>query len=104
MTWRSRSKPRITKSGTTGQACHSMQGKGEAWLSEGLRYIAEEECPFCGQDLASVELIQAYASFFSKEYHALRDEVTRLSGQVEAAIGDRVSASLDQTVLQNNNS
>ncbi len=57
-----------------------------------------------GKAWLAVDLIQAYRSFFSREYHALRDEVTGLSGQVDAAIGDRVSAAIDQTVLQNNNS
>jgi wobble nucleotide-excising tRNase len=85
-------------------ARHQMQARGETWLAEGLRYIAGEECPFCGQGLTGIDLIQAYRSFFSREYHALRDEVTGLSGQVESAVGDRVVAAIDQTVLQNDNS
>jgi wobble nucleotide-excising tRNase len=84
-------------------ARHAMQASGETWLTEGLRYVASDECPFCGQGLGGVDLIQAYSSFFSREYHALRDEVTGLIDQVEGAIGDRVSAAIDQTVLQNTN-
>jgi wobble nucleotide-excising tRNase len=84
-------------------ARHRMQTRGEPWLTEGLRYVAAEACPFCGQDLAGVDLIQAYRSFFTREYHALRDEVTGLSGQVEAAIGERVSATIEQTILPNSN-
>jgi wobble nucleotide-excising tRNase len=85
-------------------ARHQLQARGETWLAEGLRYITGEECPFCGQDLAGANLIQVYRSFFSREYHALRDEVTGLSRQVESAVGDRVSAAIDQAILQNNNS
>jgi hypothetical protein len=85
-------------------ARHQMQAWGETWLAEGLRYIAGEECPFGGQGLTGIDLIQAYRSFFSREYHALRDEVTGLSGQVEGAVGDRLVAAIDQTVLQNDNS
>jgi wobble nucleotide-excising tRNase len=85
-------------------AHHQMQARGETWLAEGLKYVAREECPFCGQDLSGTHLIRAYRSFFSREYHALREEVTGLSGQVENAVGDRISAAIDQTVLQNNNS
>ena len=85
-------------------ARHAMQPHGEAWLTEGLQYVVNDECPFCGQDLAGLDLIQAYRSFFSTEYHTLRQEVTDLSDQVESAIGDRVAAAIDQTVLQNNNS
>jgi len=84
-------------------ARHGMQARGESWLAEGLGYGAAEECPFCGQSLAGVDLIRAYRSFFSREYHALRDEVTALSGQVEAAIGERVSMAIENTILQNGN-
>jgi wobble nucleotide-excising tRNase len=84
-------------------ARHRMQARGEAWLSEGLGHVAEDECPFCGQALAGNELIEAYRSFFSREYHALREEVTALGAQVNAAIGDRIAAAMAQTVLQNSN-
>ncbi len=85
-------------------ARHPMQERGQTWLAEGLRYVAHEECPFCGQGIGGSELIQAYRSFFSREYHALRDEVNQLSSGVERSIGDRVSTAIDQTVLHNNNS
>jgi len=83
---------------------HAMQARGEAWLTEGLQYVASDECPFCGQGLAGLDLIQAYRSYFSKEYHALRTEVTELSSEVGSALGDRATAAIAQTVLQNNSS
>ena len=83
-------------------ARHPMQARGETWLSEGLGYVNHEECPFCGQGVAGIDLVQAYRALFSREYHALRDEVTGLSGQVDTAIGDPVAAAIDQTVVQNN--
>jgi hypothetical protein len=53
--------------------------------------------------LVGVRLIQAYSSFFGREYHALRTEVDNLGAQVDSAIGERVAAGIVQTVLQNNN-
>ena len=84
-------------------ARHPMRERGETWLTEGLGFVAHDECPFCGQDVNGVGLIQAYRSFFSREYHALRDEVNHLNGEVERSIGDRGSAAIEQAVLQNNN-
>jgi wobble nucleotide-excising tRNase len=84
-------------------ARHRMQTRGETWITEGLQYIAEDSCPFCSQRLEGVGLIQDYRSFFSREYHALRQEVTGLKRQVDAAIGERAAAALEQTVLQNGN-
>jgi wobble nucleotide-excising tRNase len=84
-------------------ARHQMQAHGEAWLTEGLGFGAGDACTFCGQSVGGVDLIKAYRDFFSREYHALRAEVTALSGQVEAAIGDRVSGPIEQTLLSNSN-
>jgi wobble nucleotide-excising tRNase len=85
-------------------AHHRMRERGETWLAEGLGYVAEEGCPFCGQNLDGVELIVAYRSYFSREYHALRNEVTAMNGQVEDAVGHRVSATIEQTFVENNGS
>src|SRR5579883_134785 len=82
-------------------ATHRMQARGEAWLTEGMQYVEGESCPFCGQDLAGVDLIRAYRDFFNREYHALRDEVVGLSRQVDTALSDRVAAGIEQTVVQN---
>lgn len=84
-------------------ARHGMQARGEPWITEGLQYIADDSCPFCSQRLDAVGLIQDYRSFFSREYHALRDEVTALKRQVDTAIGERAAATIEQTLLQNGN-
>jgi len=84
-------------------AHHPMQARGETWITEGLQYVTDNSCPFCSQRIDAVRLIQDYRSFFSREYHALRDEVTGLKRQVDAAIGERAAAALEQTILQNGN-
>jgi len=85
-------------------ARHRMQARGENWLTEGLRYVTDDACPFCGQLLTGISLIQAYNDFFSREYHALSNEVTELGRQINAAIGERIAAAIQQTLLQNANS
>jgi wobble nucleotide-excising tRNase len=82
-------------------ARHRMQARGEQWITEGLQYAADGSCPFCAQRIDAVPLIQDYRSFFSREYHALRDEVTALKRQVDAAIGERIASALEQTGTQN---
>lgn len=84
-------------------ARHNMQTGGETWLREGLSYATGDTCPFCGQSLTGMGLIQAYQTFFSREYHTLRDEVEALSEQIENALAERVAAGIEQAFLQNNN-
>jgi wobble nucleotide-excising tRNase len=80
---------------------HRMRARGEPWLTEGLQYVVDGSCPFCAQQTDAVGLIQDYRSFFSREYHALRDEVTGLKRQVDTVIGERNAATLEQLVTQN---
>ncbi len=82
-------------------ARHRMQTRGEPWITEGLLYIVDDSCPFCDQRIDAVGIIQDYKSFFSREYHALRDEVTALKRQVDEAIGERSAAGLERTAAQN---
>jgi wobble nucleotide-excising tRNase len=69
-------------------AHHQMGGSGEIWLSQGLGYIANEQCPFCGRDITANDLIAAYRSHFNAAYKALKQEATQLSQKVTDAIGD----------------
>lgn len=82
---------------------HHMHERGETWLTEGVRYLADGSCPFCGQNVTGLELIRAYESFFGEEYHALREEVSALTTQVENALGDRAVAAIQQTFMRNEN-
>jgi wobble nucleotide-excising tRNase len=82
-------------------AKHHMQNRGETWLAEGLRYVTDDTCPFCEQPLEGVQLIRDYNSFFSAEYHALRDEVTGLKRQVDEVLGDLIATGLERTATQN---
>ena len=82
-------------------ARHEMAERGEPWLSEGLGYIRDENCPFCARSLAGVPLIDAYKAFFSDAYHALRDEIGALARDIEADFGDREIAAIERTADQN---
>jgi wobble nucleotide-excising tRNase len=70
-------------------AAHRMTDHGEAWLAEGMPFIADDKCPFCGQGLKNVSLIGAYRALFSKAYEALKNDIASLRGDVERDFGDR---------------
>lgn len=67
---------------------HQMGVSGEIWLSQGLGYISNEQCPFCGRDITANDLIAAYRSHFNAAYKALKQEIAQLSQKVTDAIGD----------------
>lgn len=82
-------------------AKHEMGERGEPWLSEGLTYAPEDECPFCGQDLQGVDLIASYRAFFSEAYHAFRAEISEMREGVEADFSDRNLQRIETVAAQN---
>jgi len=88
----------------TGQIkAHVMHARGETWLSEGLGYIQENICPFCGQALDGVAatLIGAYKAYFSEAYNALRTEIATLRQGIENEFSDREIARIEKLFDQN---
>jgi wobble nucleotide-excising tRNase len=80
---------------------HSMHERGEPWLSEGMGYVRNNTCPFCGRPLDGVALIAAYKAYFSEAYSALRTEITSLRKLIDDAFSDRELARIERTLDQN---
>jgi len=80
---------------------HQMGHQGEAWLSQGLGFIENDNCPFCGQGIDANELITAYRSHFNAAYKALKQEVTQLSRRITNAIGESSLNTTQQTISNN---
>ena len=68
-------------------AKHGMHGF-EDWVSRGQSYLSGDECPYCGQSIAALDLIQAYRSHFNKAYTDLKQDVASLDEQVAEALAD----------------
>ena len=82
---------------------HAMHGRGQTWLSEGVGYVRNETCPFCGQSLTpAAQLVAAYRAFFSERYRSLRNDIDAMATSVEYVLGDRQIASIERILDQNN--
>jgi wobble nucleotide-excising tRNase len=82
-------------------AQHQMGHQGESWLSQGLGYIKDNRCPFCGQGVQLNELIEAYRSYFSTAYKDLKQEVAQLTERVNSGIGETSLAPIQQAIASN---
>jgi wobble nucleotide-excising tRNase len=81
---------------------HAMHGRGESWLSEGLGYIQDNSCPFCGQTLDGVTApIGAYKAYFSENCNDLRTEIVDLRQDIENLFGERQTAEVERLLDQN---
>ena len=82
-------------------AQHQMGQQGEPWLSQGLSYVKDDRCPFCGQGVRASDLIGAYRSHFNAAYGSLKHEVAQLSQRVNSAIGETSISSAQQAIADN---
>jgi wobble nucleotide-excising tRNase len=83
-------------------ARHGIQGAGDRWLSEGMPFIAEDSCPFCGRDgLSNLGLIRAYRAHFSEAYATLQAELAAARAAVDRIFGATEQANLRMLVERN---
>lgn len=63
---------------------------GEGWLDIGTRHIVDERCPYCGQNLAGVELVDHMRQYFGGAYRALVAAVTEGVASARSSLGQGV--------------
>lgn len=78
-----------------------MDQRGEGWIEQGLEYMQDDQCPFCGQNLVGINLIAAYRSYFSRTYRNLKDEIGRMSSCLEGMLAQEKILGIRGTVADN---
>ena len=78
-----------------------LDANGEEWLESGARYATDDDCPFCGQDLANSDLIALYRSYFNEAYRQLKRDVSTLPHRVTAALKGNAIADMARTMATN---
>jgi len=78
-----------------------MDQKGESWVNDGLGYIKQDRCPFCGQSLAGQELIKAYRAYFSAAYTSLKTEIGQLILKVKDDFSQEAILHLQESISSN---
>jgi wobble nucleotide-excising tRNase len=73
----------------------------ESWLSEGLRAVRDDECPFCGQPAGATDLLSAYRAYFSESYGALKEKVAARRKEIEAVVGQAAAQRLHTAMERN---
>jgi len=69
----------------------------EAWVSTGQSFVGADDCPFCGQTLEGLSLIEAYKGYFNQAYADLKKQVVVLAQQAATGLADeRISALTSQ--------
>jgi wobble nucleotide-excising tRNase len=64
----------------------------EDWVSRGQQYLGGPTCPFCGQAIDGIALIESYRSYFNKAYTNLKYQLTELQTQIPAGLSESRAA------------
>jgi wobble nucleotide-excising tRNase len=73
---------------------HGMKSGGEEWLQKGIGYIADDQCPYCGQGLKGLALVKAYQQVFSENYEQLKVSALAVLTLIERDFGDRATGAI----------
>lgn len=82
-------------------AARQMERAGEAWLSQGLHFLAGDSCPFCRQNICGNDLIAAYKAHFDGSYRQLKQEVEALKQKILSSVGEAAVGDALQTLASN---
>ena len=78
-----------------------MAKSDEPWLSTGLTLLNGKECPFCGQTVDGVALIDSFRSLFSDAYNDLKIQLRNLQSALNKSLGDSVVPNLQRSLAEN---
>jgi hypothetical protein len=90
----------MTWSATTGE-CHKLGGRAEERLISGVEHIVDDQCPFFGQSLDGLELVDAFRKVFCAEYAKLKEHISVGQKVIEDRFSDLRVSLLDNRFESN---
>lgn len=78
-----------------------MGDNGEIWLQEGVSYAKDDKCPFCGQAITGLELIQSYKGYFSQDYARLKSAIQAMDLVVRENFSEDVLLNMQKIFGEN---
>ncbi len=81
-------------------AAHGMKSADKDWLVEGLSYISEESCPFCGQNVQGLPLIGAYRSVFNETFRSFQHSIDKMIDDIGKQFGELAISEFKHLVSQ----
>ena len=80
-----------------------LDREAEAWVSDGMLYVSSDDneidaasCPFCGQSLDGITLVQHYQAYFSEGYRDLKKTIEETRNNIEEKYGEGLKANFER--------
>jgi wobble nucleotide-excising tRNase len=85
----------------TALALAQLQERVAEIIADGMSHLSEDNCPFCGQSLKGLALIEAYRRVFGEGYRDMKAAVEETRAVIEREFGDRAIGLLE-TLIETN--
>lgn len=82
-------------------AKHKMGDDGKDWLESGIDFIADENCPFCAQNIAGNAQVAAYKAVFSDTYRGLKSKIATMRKTIQEQFGGASVAGIEVACQKN---
>ena len=83
-------------------ASHVKPGS-ERWIAQGLLLSDGAQCPFCGQNIQNLDLVDAFRRYFSETYAEFKGELSTLSDLLTQEFSDAALLSAQRALDNNGN-
>lgn len=81
---------------------HLTDTNSSDWVQKGLELQSKDNCPFCGQDVSQVELLEMYRIYFNDEYANLKEAVDSISTEALNIVDPGIIGRLTEARARNN--
>lgn len=100
--------PEIDESAVRTVRAHfdSIGPDGETWVADGVVHLEsisdddDEICPFCGQSLSGLDLIDAYRGYFGEAYRNHKEQIARLKRTIESQLSENKLATIQRAIQE----
>lgn len=79
---------------------HLSSDGAEKWINDGQKFLTDNSCPFCSQNIEGHDLIAAYKSYYNMEYSNFIREIATLESKKNAILS-KINIQVIEQEVQN---
>jgi len=80
----------------------NLGSRSEKWIKDGVDNIQDNKCPFCLQNIETVDIVKAYTQYFNEQYIALQKNTKLLQDKVGEINPEQIFSNIEIDYVSNN--
>ncbi len=79
----------------------NLKKSNENWINEGLDLTKGNDCPYCGQSILDMKLIEYYRLYFGEEYKNLKKDIINKKKIIENSFSETLTLKIQNIIKTN---